>query len=66
MLGWASVGEWEHAWGELDKLFSAQWSSGIVPHIVFWEQSDDYFPGPDVWSTDRAPPTTGSRNRPCP
>jgi neutral trehalase len=66
VLGWASVGEWEHAWGELDKLFSAQWSSGFVPHIVFWEQSDDYFPGPDVWATDHTPPTTGLTQPPLP
>jgi neutral trehalase len=65
-LGWASVGEWEHAWGELAKLLSAQWSSGLVPHIVFWEQSDDYFPGPDVWATDHAPPTTGLTQPPLP
>ena len=66
VLGWASVGEWDQAWGELDKLFSAQWPSGIVPHIVFWEQSDDYFPGPEVWSTDRQPPTTGLTQPPLP
>ena len=59
VLGWASVGEWDQAWGELDKLFSAQWPSGMVPHIVFWEQSDDYFPGPEVWSTGREPRDDG-------
>jgi neutral trehalase len=66
VLGWASVGDWEQAWGELDKLFSAQWSSGFLPHIIFWEQSDDYFPGPDVWATDHAPPTTGLTQPPLP
>ena len=66
VLGWASVGEWDQAWGELDKLFSAQWPSGMVPHIVFWEQSDDYFPGPDVWATNREPPTTGLTQPPLP
>ena len=66
VLGWASVGEWDQAWGELDKLFSAQWPSGMVPHIVFWEPSDDYFPGPDVWATNREPPTTGLTQPPLP
>ena len=66
VLGWASVGEWDQAWGELDKLFSAQWPSGMMPHIVFWEVSDDYFPGPDVWATDRNPPTTGLTQPPLP
>jgi hypothetical protein len=66
VLGWASVGEWDHAWGELDKLFSAQWPSGMVPHIVFWEVSDDYFPGPDVWATGREPATTGLTQPPLP
>jgi neutral trehalase len=65
-LGWAAVGEWDQAWGELDKLFSAQWPSGMVPHIVFWEPSDDYFPGPEVWSTNRQPPTTGLTQPPLP
>jgi mannosylglycerate hydrolase len=66
ILGWASLGEWDHAWGELDKLMSAQWESGMVPHIVFWEQSDDYFPGPDVWDTRHTPPTTGLTQPPLP
>jgi neutral trehalase len=66
VMGWASLGEWDQAWGELDKLLSAQWPSGMVPHIVFWEQSDDYFPGPDVWATDREPPTTGLTQPPLP
>src|SRR5262245_54002433 len=66
VLGWASVGEWEQAWGELDKLFSAQWPSGMVPHIVFWEEGGDYFPGPDVWGTRRDPPTTGITQPPLP
>jgi hypothetical protein len=66
VLGWAAVGEWDQAWGELDKLFSAQWPSGMVPHIVFWEHSEDYFPGPEVWETRREPPTTGLTQPPLP
>jgi len=65
-LGWAAAGRWDDAWTELDRLLSAQWASGMVPHIVFWEESEDYFPGPDVWATDREPPTTGITQPPLP
>jgi neutral trehalase len=58
-LGWAAAGRWDQAWGELERLLSAQWPSGLVPHIVFWSEDDTYFPGPDVWATGRTPPTTG-------
>lgn len=66
VLGWGSLGEWDHAWAELELLVSAQWPSGMVPHIVFWEPSEDYFPGPDVWDTGRTPPTTGLTQPPLP
>jgi len=70
-LGWAAAGDWEQAWSELRTLLSAQWPNGFVPHIVFWELSDDYFPGPDVWGTvglgaPGGPPTTGITQPPLP
>src|SRR5215510_4611339 len=71
-LGWAALGDWDRAWSELRSLLSAQWPSGFVPHIVFWEPNDDYFPGPDVWGTagsappPPAPPTTGITQPPLP
>lgn len=37
---------------ELRSLLAAQWSTGMVPHIVFSPSSTDYFPGPDRWGTD--------------
>jgi glucosylglycerate hydrolase len=40
---------------ELRSLLAAQWSTGMVPHIVFSPTADDYFPGPDRWGTDLAP-----------
>ncbi|MEL7299148.1 MAG: hypothetical protein AAFM92_02080 [Pseudomonadota bacterium] len=49
----------ERAWTELEKLFSAQWETGMVPHIVFWKPDPGYFPGPDVWGTHREPATSG-------
>lgn len=38
---------------ELRTLLAAQWSTGMIPHIVF-SPGTDYFPGPDVWGTDGA------------
>jgi len=40
---------------ELRSLLSAQWSTGMIPHIVFSPGARDYFPGPDRWGTDEAP-----------
>jgi neutral trehalase len=65
-LGWAAAGRWREAWDELRHLLSAQWSSGMVPHIVFWSPCDDYFPGPEVWDTRHDPPTTGITQPPLP
>jgi hypothetical protein len=58
-LGWAAAGRWEEAWEEVGKLLTAQWPSGMVPHIAFWTDEPGYFPGPSVWQTGRTPPTTG-------
>jgi Trehalase len=65
-LGWAAAGRWDDAWSELERLLSAQWPSGLVPHIVFWQEDDGYFPGPEVWATGRNPPTTGLTQPPLP
>ncbi len=70
-LWWAAAGDWDQAWSELTSLLRAQWSTGFVPHIVFWQEHDDYFPGPDVWGTaarraDGAPATTGITQPPLP
>ena len=40
----------ERAVVELDTLLSAQWSNGMIPHIVFAPGVDGYFPGPDRWA----------------
>lgn len=34
---------------ELDSLFSGQWRTGMLPHIVFDPRESGYFPGPDRW-----------------
>merc|ERR1711939_180982 len=46
-----SLNKSERAMDELETLFKAQWSTGLVPHIVFNPDVPDnnYFPGPDYW-----------------
>ncbi|MEM1054141.1 MAG: trehalase family glycosidase [Bacteroidota bacterium] len=37
---------------ELESLFASQWENGMVPHIVFHDETaDTYFPGHDVWGS---------------
>jgi len=57
-IGQSHVDE-QRAWLEVDTLFAHQWEDGMVPHIVFHQHDDGYFPGPDVWGTNRAVPTSG-------
>jgi hypothetical protein len=45
----------ERARLELETLFGAQWSNGLVPHIVFRPDTEAYFPGPETWRTDVSP-----------
>ena len=47
------------AWTEIETLLAHQWPDGMVPHIIFHQMDDGYFPGPDVWGTNREVPTTG-------
>ncbi len=57
-LGQAHFDE-ARAWTEIETLFTHQWEDGMVPHIVFHKHDDGYFPGPDVWQTNRPVPTSG-------
>ena len=43
---------------ELESLFAAQWSNGLLPHIVFNPSvpDDAYFPGADYWRSSEAAP----------
>jgi len=44
---------------ELRSLFAAQWTNGLVPHIVFNPQASGYSPNPEMWRTignPRVPP----------
>lgn len=47
-LGYSHFDE-AKAWSEIDHLFKGQWPNGFIPHIIFHQESDDYFPGPDIW-----------------
>ena len=49
----------DRAWTEIETLFAHQWPDGMVPHIVFHEEDDGYFPGPQVWRTGRPVATSG-------
>ena len=49
----------DRAWRELESLLSAQWRDGMVPHIVFREGHEGYFPGPDIWQAGEGVPTSG-------
>ena len=57
-MGWATFDE-PRGFTEVERLLEGQWDDGLVPHIVFHAPSDDYFPGPSVWGTHHAPPTSG-------
>ncbi|MEM8915566.1 MAG: hypothetical protein AAGC83_07000, partial [Pseudomonadota bacterium] len=62
-LGFATFDR-DRAWTELETLLDAQWSNGMVAHIVFRQNDPDYFPGPDVWRTPVDPPTSGHSQPP--
>jgi len=54
-IGWAQL-DVRRAMAELEGLFAAQWSTGLVPHIVFRAGPDEpYFPGPEWWNCASAP-----------
>ncbi|WP_424927635.1 MGH1-like glycoside hydrolase domain-containing protein [Amaricoccus tamworthensis] len=50
----------DRAWTELETLFSGQWDNGMVPHILFHQADDGYFPGPDVWGAQGHGPIDSS------
>ena len=57
-LGFATF-DIPRAWQELHTLFQGQWKNGMVPHILFHQLDDGYFPGPDVWNTKEQTEITG-------
>lgn len=57
-MGFATF-DLDRALTELERLVQGQWADGMIPHIVFHAPADTYFPGPEVWGTHHAPPTSG-------
>lgn len=53
-LGWAQF-DLTRAHTEIRSLLSAQWHSGMVPHIIYHEGASDYFPPPEFWQTRGLP-----------
>lgn len=49
----------DRAWTEIETLFSGQWNNGMVPHILFHQIDEGYFPGPDVWQGIGPIPSSG-------
>ncbi len=49
----------DRAYRELERLVEGQWADGMIPHIIFHQPSDTYFPGPAVWRTSHTIPTSG-------
>ena len=47
-VGWAHL-DLERACVELETLLGGQWEDGRVPHILFHQDTPDYFPGPGAW-----------------
>jgi alpha,alpha-trehalase len=66
-LGWITFDE-PRAWEEFRWLLKGQWNGGsqdgLIPHIVFHQQADSYFPGPDEWGLAHLTPPTTSISQP--
>lgn len=45
----------ERAAEELRSLLKGQWRNGLVPQIIFNPAASGYFPGPEVWQSQRSP-----------
>lgn len=56
-LGWMKVDE-SRAWLEIEMLLKGQWENGMVPHIVFHQEVETYFPGAKIWGVKQDIPTT--------
>jgi len=57
-LGWITFDE-NRAWKEIETLLKGQCPSGKIPHILFHQYSDSYFPGPLIWEYGNAVPSSG-------
>jgi hypothetical protein len=66
-IGWLTFNE-PRAWDEFRWLLKGQWVSGpqagLLPHIVFHQPSESYFPGPAEWGLAHLRPPTSSISQP--
>lgn len=53
-MGYATY-DTDRARRELVSLFAGQWSNGLLPHIIFNSELNNYFPGSRVWRTGGSP-----------
>lgn len=56
-LGWLTFDE-ARAWREARSMFRGQWGNGMLPHILFHDRSESYFPGPEVWDSKSVIPSS--------
>jgi hypothetical protein len=40
---------------EIQHIFKGQWENGLLPHIVFHKENENYYPGSDVWQIENSP-----------
>ena len=49
----------EYAIKELETLLSGQWKDGMIPHILFHEEDQSYFPNHKTWECGEKIPSSG-------
>ena len=49
----------EYAIEELEKLISGQWDDGMIPHILFHDNDESYFPNNKTWNCGNKIPSSG-------
>ena len=49
----------EYAIVELEKLLSGQWDDGMIPHILFHDNDESYFPNHKTWGCGNKVPSSG-------
>ena len=49
----------EYTIEELEKLISGQWEDGMIPHILFHDNDDSYFPNHKTWDCGNKVPSSG-------
>ena len=47
------------SWKEIETLLSGQWENGMVPHILYHQVDENYFPGPNIWMGTGPLPSSG-------